>query len=590
MPYADVSDIIGRRNLVEEAHQFKQLKLQERELALKEEKARKEDQPDPFDYSFAPDSYAVDNPYQQELFNDLAQQHQDMTYADMNWLIVDPSRSDQEGLSKHSALTRRNNAYKSLGRWAKFAQEQDDTISKLLLKPEYNNKENYRILMELRKDWRDGHQFSFDENSNLVIKKEVPIKAPLVEEGKTKYISKDGKSTTFDPNEAKQENGKPVPVMVETDQTETQVIPWNKWWDDKGLNKIVRNVNKSEFTFDQYKDKIITTTATQADVDEGNAEYVGQEILDRSETYKQLEPSLFGEHGWNDETGVGRLPYHSQVVIDFMKQEEQYKNNPITKQNILDYISDRSYAHYMQQRKIKEQDKKMLQETKDDKTQKLREEQLAQLNQQIDAYNTPLQTYSIGEFNDETKSFDEQPMQITPSGGGKLVSSVSGEVGKTRFMLDNPGVTLLRGNKKFNSLDKMSGKGSQARFEYTGAANFRYYKGEFITDEEYSALDETEKAKTKWKTAVMGSFVAEKTADGDQADIWRSQGLIATDSNRMDALIEADQILQEVTQDPNTRTQNGDLIQQLQLKAAKLNEQSSVDTKGTQDNKVKINW
>ena len=53
MPIADVSDIIGKRNLVEETQGWMQLAMQKKELAMKELEQKKKDKLAPFDWEIA---------------------------------------------------------------------------------------------------------------------------------------------------------------------------------------------------------------------------------------------------------------------------------------------------------------------------------------------------------------------------------------------------------------------------------------------------------------------------------------------------------------------------------------------------------
>ena len=69
MPYADVSDIIGRRDPVAETQKWTQLYLQRKEMEQKLAESKEKRQPKPYEYNFDQESYGTDNPYQQELFN-----------------------------------------------------------------------------------------------------------------------------------------------------------------------------------------------------------------------------------------------------------------------------------------------------------------------------------------------------------------------------------------------------------------------------------------------------------------------------------------------------------------------------------------
>ena len=106
MPYADVSDIIGRRDPVAETQKWTQLYLQRKEMEQKLAESKEKRQPKPYEYNFDQESYGTDNPYQQELFNNLAEQSQQMTYADMDYLTVDPALGDATVRQKHLELER----------------------------------------------------------------------------------------------------------------------------------------------------------------------------------------------------------------------------------------------------------------------------------------------------------------------------------------------------------------------------------------------------------------------------------------------------------------------------------------------------
>jgi len=59
MPFADVSEIIGKRDLVGEAQQWAQLGLQKKKLALMEEKAQENSKVNNYEFNQA--EFGVDN-------------------------------------------------------------------------------------------------------------------------------------------------------------------------------------------------------------------------------------------------------------------------------------------------------------------------------------------------------------------------------------------------------------------------------------------------------------------------------------------------------------------------------------------------
>ena len=112
-----------------------------------------------------------------------------MTYADMDYLTVDPALGDATVRQKHLELERRNRFSKSLQTFAAQAKSiDDDLVAKIADNPaKYDNQENRDLLEKLRKDWRMGHNWRWDEGSNGIIEKKIPIQVPLVENGKPKY-------------------------------------------------------------------------------------------------------------------------------------------------------------------------------------------------------------------------------------------------------------------------------------------------------------------------------------------------------------------------------------------------------------------
>ena len=84
MPYGNVSDIIMTRNPVEEAQRWKEIRLKEKELAMKQEETRKKLTPQPYDFDF--NEYGTANPYQQDFVADLEDMDYQLTLADMEYL------------------------------------------------------------------------------------------------------------------------------------------------------------------------------------------------------------------------------------------------------------------------------------------------------------------------------------------------------------------------------------------------------------------------------------------------------------------------------------------------------------------------
>lgn len=571
MPYADVSDIIGRRDPVAEAQKWKQLKLQEKELEQKLAESKKKNQPKPYDYSYDASSYASENPYQQELFNSLADEHQNMTYADMDYLVVDPAYADGTTRQKHLNLEKRTQFAQRLNVFADKAKSiDDDLVKKIAENPaKYDNQENRDLLARLRKDWTMGHNWRFDENSNGVIEQKIPVQVPIVENGKPKYKKANGQGTTFNADEALMENGNPVPATVASEtEFDTKLIGMNEWWGSQGFDKIVENKGKDAFSWEQYFDDIVTT-------DNGE--------LDHENSYNLLEPHLFGKHGWDDKVGDGSLPYHSAVIEDWMRTMEDeggnriYANKPLTKADILKYIAENAYKSKMEKQKLSLQQK----QASKDLDQKIKSDEQEKLDLKLK------EELSNGNYN--ISSFEVVgDSQISPQEGWKYEEeqwksdwgtalALSGEYEKTSFTFDDSDVTLLRGNNKFKNSDAFSGKGESRQFVFSGVANFRYYDGEFISDTMYEALSDEEKAKVIWKTGVKGSFVAN---DDTEQQVWGSLGYVVGEDNTVDAIIDIDKLYDDATKDPNTRTNNKRKIELLKERAKALNEEGAKEQPG----------
>lgn len=79
MPFADVSEIIGKRDLVQEAQQWAQLGLNKRKVDMLEEKSQEESKVN--NYKFNQAEFGVNNPY----FSDQMRNLNDKSYQ---WVLA----------------------------------------------------------------------------------------------------------------------------------------------------------------------------------------------------------------------------------------------------------------------------------------------------------------------------------------------------------------------------------------------------------------------------------------------------------------------------------------------------------------------
>jgi len=359
MPIANVSDIVGRRDLVAEAQGWSDQMIKWKKLKMMQEEHKEKTKPKPYKFDLA--EFGTDNEAMLGLQEDLNNQAYQFAMANADVLRIDPYSEDCGPNCKraHNALNNMKGAAKIFNTYGNDLKDRYDYLSRLYHEQGdlYGNSENAQKLVDMPGLWKQGmagetYNFTFGPDGRLMVdvkkRKQTqkiqtdPDGNPVLKDGQPvkMYIAKDGNTEgTEDPSRAeKGKDGNPLPFMVDMDtgqDTDFEVTQksFGNFLTDLGFNDVIKNTGAENF------DKTVFSYSKM--VDFGTNETTGaKNYEDHERTSKQkMEAFIFGGSGsWNNTTGTGDLASHSRYLEKLVQQDKEEADDatPITKQDLID--------------------------------------------------------------------------------------------------------------------------------------------------------------------------------------------------------------------------------------------------------------
>ena len=238
MPVQNVADIVGRRNLAEEAQGWIRLKQERDAQQAKIDKARKESSPAAYKFQFA--DWGSKNQYMQEWMGDLQDKSVAMTMADSQLLRIPyyDERCGTECQRAHQRLRNRHHAAKTMQNLQVQYKTDYEKLKNLIdTQPEkYDNKQNREKLRIMREEWVNGMKLDIDGNGRLVVMQGKDIEIDKVDDnGNPLYLDAEGNETS-DPELAAKDEESGQLIRAKT------VDPENKEWVATGMDEYYQNL------------------------------------------------------------------------------------------------------------------------------------------------------------------------------------------------------------------------------------------------------------------------------------------------------------------------------------------------------------
>jgi len=522
MPVANVSEIVGRRDLVAEAQGWADLYLkkqkQENELA----KAAEAKKPKPYGFEVA--SFGTKNENMLALQEDLNDQAYQFAMANSDILAIDPRSEDcgPDCQNAHRTLHNMQSASDIFNTYGNDLKTRYDELSELIrTDPDnYDNAENRQKLEDMKNVWEQGmggenYNFTFGPNGRLVVDTKSRRKTQKIKTDASGAIVNDANGNpvklyddgrggeTDDPSKAaKDKDGNPMPIMVDMDTGQetdfsTSQTGFGDWLTNLGFNERVTNANSSNFqrTSGDYAKLVYTDN-------EGNYD----PYVDKS--YEALEAYIFGNGGyWDDRSGTGVTNGHSDY-LKFLVNEDKMATgdtSPITKAEIVQKAyelgrASREGASYRPGSKT----------TKDD------EYDTPFVSSTISGsdFNQPINYDSDNNYNlsgtqnpdyetdvyDSNYTFEGQTLD-TPSESGYINLTVQ---------VNPKTVALISGDNRFSQVENDNQLASyldNASFQSRKLGVSLFYKGKAISDENFQKLEPEEQKKCSYESALYGEIL-----------------------------------------------------------------------------------
>ena len=271
MPFADVSEIIGKRDLVQEAQQWAQLGLEKRKVDMLEEKAQEESKVN--NYKFNQAEFGVNNPYFSDQMRNLNDKSYQWVLANADLLKIDPTSPDASPEVKQAHRINANlqmSAKQISSISTNLSNKYKSNLTKMnnpQTKDLYNNSENVALMQGVENLWKtfgaDGSMFfDIDFNTgNLVIKERQKMQVQETNEnGELLFVNSNGKKVTQD-DDAFDENSQPSMIEGEEfDEENVKTMNLDEWSNSVLKDVVPHDKNKTI----SYKDifRTIDGTAT----------------------------------------------------------------------------------------------------------------------------------------------------------------------------------------------------------------------------------------------------------------------------------------------------------------------------------------
>ncbi len=566
MPIADVSDIIGKRNLVEETQGWMQLAMQKKELAMKELEQKKKDKLAPFDWEMA--DWGSDNPYFQEQLQDLSQEYYNHVYSMAPYLSMNPNDMENcppgspcaEAHRLKNTLDQTPQAFKAFQ--TKFKNDFDAALDLIGDKDSlYYNQDNLQMLENAKGEWMKGFRPAYNENGRLMAIVTETEKVPQVDQdGNPVYLTEDGDMTLNKEDAKLDQNGNPTRVTA--DQEVEKMITLDEYYDRLGISKdkLKKNASANDWNPENFSELISQDTS-----------FIGDDgTLDKNSVhYKKTRNNLFGAifgagDMYNPDDPEGSvLTANAAPIINMMRNDPsgKYKEGSITQDQIIDYVienvmgvGDGGGA--------------------DGDSVFNRTETIADILGKYQQDELTISTTNVELIDGNPKVNITGSDYIISKGGFAIEHSKQPGV-ETTAPFDPSNVTLFVGDNNFRGDTDIAGLGEELEVSF-GKAYLCLWdpeQGKFLTKSEEDALSPEQRAKCEYRPAVRVTY---KTDDSSVISNWKSKGIYSgsgIDGANISGIMPFDEFKNNIMGDYTKGSINYEYSEAIYEAANNLNEQ-----------------
>tara|TARA_R100001594_G_scaffold5456_3_gene16976 strand:+ start:11924 stop:13648 length:1725 start_codon:yes stop_codon:yes gene_type:complete len=565
MPVANVSQIIGKRDLVQEAQGWSTLMLEKQKMKMQQEKHKEATKPKPYKFDWV--DWSSQNPMGEQWMQDLGKQSTLMTQADAKWLSIPYYDTDRCGPECQQAWARYWNNKSTAKTMQNFQVQLQKDYAALLTKynddsGEWRNSETKAQLERMKDWWKNGIQWSLDKNGNLSVVVDEEIEVPMeTEDGQPIYLDSNGEQTTNVDDAVMGEDGKPKQA------TETKVVQ-----KETSLQEFYQGLDLSPIQNVSFSPKDLATELSDSRLtylDDGGKlinpdEMTPDQKADYDTARASVESYIFGSTGyWNNETGTGEVTAKGRGVIAAMRRDERWSDGtPITKDDIIKYALDQSSSHVWE---------------------KPDEEEESGINWEQNFTREEVET---GNYVDANGDIVEAEYALH---GETLFADVAGHASKSRIEFSPNKLTLTNGDAAFRTGEiGGTGESMDMSFSSIGLSRWDPDSGRFISNQEYENLGDDEKGRVIWKTAITAKIC---TKDQAIVQAWKDSGLRPADATEseqcVDALVPTDGREGELSHIGPQGNPNAETFREMKKRADYLNslteEEEETDTEGEND-------
>lgn len=579
MPVQNVADIVGRRNLVEEAQGWAKVALQKQALKLKAEQAKEKLKPKPYQFKFA--DWGSKNQYMQENMGNLQDKSVTLTMADSALLKIPyyDERCGADCQGAHQRLRNRHHAAKTMQNLQEQFKSDYDSLKNLMEnKPKiYNNDENRAKLRKMEEEWLNGLQLDIDSSTGrlTVLDSRAIMIQSKDDNGNPMYLDKDGKPTPDEKSAAKDENGEKIKHMVEGEEKENFVSSIDDYYGKLDIQNYARNAEEMD-----WGNMVDRVGVDPAGYDKETGIYTTSK---ESPLWQAMELDIFGSDG-DTSDGYSITSSKTKPIIALLKkqkEEEGVENYVPTREDIIQFALNQAGRHAH----IGEDDGTTV------------------LSDRMSRYG-PIDITGSTMVNqiDETTGDAVTGSWLAQEGGDfpynpiyshTLDKTGAEEAASVQFNTAN--ITLLAGDDNLSS--SVSGYNSRVKFTYSSThimlRNRSTGKFSTMSEAEFDKLPNEEKVKWFWDVAIEGSVTP--TNDQMQGD-WKNVGIGNAEGSSAAALIPASLIKQDVAQSSTKDSLNMQTMEDFEALKNQKNEKigliEGVIKGETKDNnkKPKLDW
>ena len=346
MPFADVSEIIGKRDLVQEAQQWATLGLEKRKVDMLEEKSQEESKVN--NYKFNQAEFGVNNPYFSDQMRNLNDKSYQWVLANADLLKIDPTSPDASPEVKQAHRINANlqmSAKQISSISTNLANKYKSNLAKMnnsQTKDLFNNSENVALMQNVENLWKtfgaDGSMFfDIDFNTgNLVIKERQKMQVQETNEnGELLFVNSNGKKVTQD-DDAFDENSQPSMIEGEEfDEENVKTMNLDEWSNSVLKDVVPHDKNKTI----SYKDIFRTIDGT------ATAENPKNQLNER-EMKGLLNDKILGPGGLYDpDSGSMILSADGNAILRQWKLQNPNEDLP-SMDELINFAFERAQAEY----------------------------------------------------------------------------------------------------------------------------------------------------------------------------------------------------------------------------------------------------